>query len=119
MTDARLIALSDLDKRQVMVVEHTKHGSLAVGLSGGQPFAVSNRCRHLFASLGEGTVDAEGRLECPSHHARYDVHTGKMVVGPGGAFRPVGGLVRQTAGRRALATYPVEIRDGAIWLRSG
>ena len=114
-TTDRLVALSDLDGRGVTVVEHPRHGALAVGVSDGRPFAVSNRCRHLFASLGEGRV-VDDCLECPWHHARYDVRSGRMVAGPGGVFRPLGRVVKDTAGRRSLTTYPVEVRDGAIWL---
>jgi nitrite reductase/ring-hydroxylating ferredoxin subunit len=118
LRDAQLVSLSDLDERQVTVVEHPELGALAVGMSGGQPFAVSNRCRHLLGPLGEGRVDPDGCLECPWHHARYDVRSGRMVAGPGGVFRPVGRLFKDTAGRLPLATYPVELRDGAIWLSS-
>jgi nitrite reductase/ring-hydroxylating ferredoxin subunit len=41
--------------------------------------------------------------------ARYDVRTGAMTRGPQGAFKPL-------AGARALKTFPVVLRDGAIWL---
>jgi 3-phenylpropionate/trans-cinnamate dioxygenase ferredoxin subunit len=112
----KLVAVADLGDTGVTVVEHPEHGSLAVGLSDGAPFAVSNRCRHLLASLGEGRVADDGTLECPWHHARYDVHSGRMTRGPQGAFKPLAGAIRQTSGRLALATYPVELRDGAIWL---
>jgi len=112
----RLIAVEDLGSSQVAVVEETPHGTLAVGISAGKPFAVSNRCRHLFASLGEGKVVENAYLQCPWHAARYDVVTGKMVRGPQGAFKPLAGAVKATAGARALKTFPVEVRDGAIWL---
>ncbi len=112
----RLVSVDDLDSSQVTVVEDTPHGALAVGVSAGKPFAVSNRCRHLFASLGKGQVTEDGCLECPWHAALYDVATGKMVRGPQGAFKPIAGAVKATAGSRALKTFPVEIRDGAIWL---
>jgi 3-phenylpropionate/trans-cinnamate dioxygenase ferredoxin component len=112
----RLLAVEDLDDSQVAVVQETPHGALAVGISVGKPFAVSNRCRHLFASLGNGRVTGEGCLECPSHAALYDVGTGKMVRGPQGAFKPLAGAVKATAGARPLKTFPVETRDGAIWL---
>ncbi len=111
----RLIGADELGESGVAVVE-TARGTLAVGLSDGKPFAVSNRCRHLFASLGKGRVAEDGCLECPWHHARYDVHSGKMVRGPQGVFKPVSGVVKSTTGARALETYPVELRDGAIWL---
>ena len=112
----RLVSVADLGDSQVTVVEQTPHGTLAVGISGGKPFAVSNRCRHLFASLGEGHVTEEGCLECPWHASRYDVASGKMVRGPQGAFKPLAGFVKATTGSIPLKTFPVELRDGAIWL---
>ncbi|MDQ6810983.1 MAG: Rieske (2Fe-2S) protein [Actinomycetota bacterium] len=112
----RLIAVDDLGDSRVAVVEQTPYGALAVGISGGKPFALSNRCRHLFASLGKGRVTDDGCLECPWHAALYDVGTGKMVRGPQGAFKPLAGAVKATAGARSLTRFPVEIRDGAIWL---
>jgi nitrite reductase/ring-hydroxylating ferredoxin subunit len=113
---ARLLAVEDLGDSQVAVVAETPHGTLAVGISSGKPFAVSNRCRHLFASLGNGRVTRDGCLQCPWHAALYDVDTGKMVRGPQGRFKPLAGAIKATAGARALKTFPVEVRDGAIWL---
>ena len=113
---ARLVAVDDLGASQVAVVDETPHGALAVGISAGTPFAVSNRCRHLFASLGKGQVTDDGCLECPWHGARYDVGTGKMVRGPQGAFKPLAGAVKATTGAVPLKTFAVELRDGAIWL---
>jgi 3-phenylpropionate/trans-cinnamate dioxygenase ferredoxin subunit len=112
----RLVEIADLDASEVTVVEQTPHGALAVGISDGRPFAVSNRCRHLFASLGKGRVTEDGCLQCPWHGALYDVASGKMVLGPQGAFKPIAGAVKATAGARPLKTFPVELRDGAIWL---
>lgn len=111
----RLITLDELGDSQVAVVDDTPHGTLAVGISGDEPFAVSNSCRHLFASLGKGDVE-DGQLRCPSHHALYDVKTGKMTRGPQGGFKVIAGPVKATLGARALKVYPVEVRDGAIWL---
>jgi nitrite reductase/ring-hydroxylating ferredoxin subunit len=59
-------------------------GEWAVGNRDGSYFAVSRRCRHQFADLAEGTLDAEGCLVCPWHQSRYDVRTGEMVAGPTG-----------------------------------
>lgn len=39
-----------------------------------------------------------------------------MLRGPQGAFKPVAGALKATMGARSLETYPVEIRDDAIWL---
>ena len=112
----RLIAVDDLGASQVAVVDKAPHGALAVGISAGKPFALSNRCRHLFASLGEGQVTDDGCLQCPWHAARYDVGTGKMVRGPQGAFKPLAGIVKATTGAIPLKTFSVQVRDGAIWL---
>ena len=112
----RLVAVDDLGASQVAVVEKTPHGALAVGVSAGKPFAVSNRCRHLLGPLGEGHVTDDGCLECPWHASRYDVGTGKMVRGPQGAYMPLAGFVKATTGRLPLKRFPVEVRDGAIWL---
>ncbi|SDO06876.1 Rieske [2Fe-2S] domain-containing protein [Klenkia soli] len=59
-------------------------GSSAVGMAGGEPFAVSRRCRHQLADLSQGSVDADGCLVCPWHGSRYDVRSGAMVSGPRG-----------------------------------
>lgn len=111
----RLIAIADLGPSGVSEVE-TSHGTLAVGIAAGEPFATSNRCRHLLARLGNGTVTGDGCLECPWHGARYDVHTGAMTRGPQGAFKPLAGVVKGTAGARKLTVYPVESRDGVLYL---
>ncbi len=67
-------------------------GAYAVGVSNGQPFAVSRRCRHLGADLAGGHVDEDGRLVCPWHGSRYDVGSGRMVRGPQGIFAKIPGL---------------------------
>lgn len=111
----RLVRVDELDDRQVTAVD-TPHGTLAVGISRGKPFAVSNRCRHLLAPLSRGHVADDGCLECPRHAARFNVHTGRMTIGPQGVFRPLGSVVKSTTGARPLKTFPVTLRDGAIWL---
>lgn len=114
----KLVALTDLGPSGVTVVADTPHGDLAVGLSDGKPFAVSNRCRHVFGPLGKGEVDGAGHLDCPWHHATYDVRSGAMVRGPQGIFKPMASPIKATLGARKLKTYDVEIHDGVIYLTS-
>ncbi len=111
----RLIAISDLPEGGVKAVETSK-GTMAVGIADGVPFATSNRCRHLFASLGDGHVAEDGCLECPRHGARFDVRSGAMTRGPQGAFKPLAGVVKGTTGSRKLAVHPVVERDGVLYL---
>jgi 3-phenylpropionate/trans-cinnamate dioxygenase ferredoxin subunit len=113
----KLVDCADLGPSGVTSVE-TQHGRLAVGIAKGEPFAVSDRCRHLRASLGRGRVTEEGCLECPWHGARYDVATGKMERGPQGAvFLAARELVRgYTNAAFRLKRYPVVKRDGVLYL---
>lgn len=112
----RLVDVTDLGPSSVTVVKGTPHGDLAVGVSNGQPFAVSNRCRHVFAPLHKGSVE-DDLLTCPWHHAQFDVRSGAMVRGPQGVFKPVADPIKATLGARKLKTYDVELRDGVIYLR--
>ena len=90
----------------------------AVG-NNGRPFAVTRRCRHLRADLAGGSIDDNGCLVCPWHGARYDVGTGRMVVGPQGVFAKIPGLGAAfkaltrvvPLGRRAVVQ-----RDGELYL---
>jgi nitrite reductase/ring-hydroxylating ferredoxin subunit len=67
-------------------------GRYAVGNSQGELFAVTRRCRHLYADLANGSIDSDGCLVCPWHASRYDVKTGHMVRGPQGFFAKIPGL---------------------------
>jgi len=102
----RLIAVEDRGASRVTVVEKSPHGALAVGISRGKPFAVSNRCRHLFASLGNGHVTEDGCLQCRWHAARYDIATGKVLRGPQGAFKPLAGVVKANNRRSRAQDVP-------------
>ncbi len=119
-TGDRLVAVADLPPSGVVEVETSAHGTLAVGMLDGEPFAVSNLCRHQFAKLGQGQI-RKGCLECPWHRARYDVATGEMVSGPKGrifGFGPYSRTIQAyTNGAFRLRRFDVELRDGVIWLR--
>ena len=67
-------------------------GRYAVGTAGGELFAVTRRCRHLYADLANGSIDEAGCLVCPWHGSKYDVKTGRMVLGPQGGFAKIPGL---------------------------
>ena len=115
----RLVRVDDLGPDQVVEVDTADHGTLAVGIADGRPFATGNVCRHQAAKLGRGQV-RDGCLECPWHRARYDVRTGVMVEGPKGrifGFKPYSRTVRAVANAGfKLTSHPVVVRDGAIWL---
>lgn len=70
----------------------TGAGQFAVGNADDELFAVTRRCRHLYADLANGSIDEVGCLVCPWHGAKYDTRTGRMTRGPQGIFSKIPGL---------------------------
>ena len=67
-----------------------------------QFYAVRDECSHASIPLSEGEIDG-CTLECWLHGSRFDLRTGEPTGLP--AIEPV-------------ATFPVEIRDGDIYVSS-
>ena len=68
----------------------------------GSFYAVRDECSHASIALSEGEIDG-CTLECWLHGSRFDLRTGEPTGLP--ATEPV-------------ATFPVEIRDGDIYVSS-
>ena len=66
----------------------------------GEVYALEDKCSHEDFPLSDGELDG-GDVLCTYHGARFDACTGKNRSLP--AVRPV-------------KSYPVEIRDGAIYV---
>jgi nitrite reductase/ring-hydroxylating ferredoxin subunit len=95
-------------------------GRWAVGNVNGELFALSRRCRHLFADLANGKIDRNGCLVCPWHASAYDVKTGRMARGPQGVFAKIPGLDPAYIALTKvlpLARGTVEVRDGVVYVR--
>ena len=108
--EERVGPASELPTRKV-----TGAGRWAVGNVDGEYFAVTRRCRHLYADLAGGTIDRDGCLVCPWHGSRYDVKTGRMVRGPQGVFAKVPGLNRSLQ----AFTHVVPLGRGEVVEREG
>jgi nitrite reductase/ring-hydroxylating ferredoxin subunit len=67
--------------------------------SGDRIFAIANRCPHEGYPLSEGTEGPNCVLTCNWHNWKFDLATGAALVG-----------------RDPVRTYPVELRDGEIFL---
>ena len=86
----------------------------------GRLYAINNRCGHMNAPLSMGTL--RGRIvECPLHHAQFDVTTGKVIREPqlGGVKGRV--LALSAMGRIMAAikthdreTYEVSVEDDVM-----
>ncbi|ASR37917.1 bifunctional 3-phenylpropionate/cinnamic acid dioxygenase ferredoxin subunit [Prauserella marina] len=66
-------------------------------------YAIDDTCTHQDASLADGWLEG-CFVECPLHAAAFDVRTGQPTCLP--AKRPV-------------ATYPVLLSDGVLYVDSG
>ena len=88
--------LVDQQMREVSIIE--KHVGLL--LKNGELFAFSATCPHAGAKLCDGWLDAQGRIVCPLHKYRFDPKNGRNTSGEGYKLR----------------TYPVEIREGYIYV---
>jgi nitrite reductase/ring-hydroxylating ferredoxin subunit len=115
MSETRVGSVDELGPGSVTGVS-----SWAVVNVDGKRYAVSRHCRHLRADLADGTIDADGCLVCPWHHSAYDVTTGRMVVGPQGAFAKVPGLgafFKALTRVVPLGRAKVVERDGEVYVR--
>jgi toluene monooxygenase system ferredoxin subunit len=66
---------------------------------GGTPSAFADRCAHQGVPISEGRLQG-GVITCRAHEWQYDARTGQGI-NPASA---------------RLVRYPVEIRDGEIWV---
>jgi 3-phenylpropionate/trans-cinnamate dioxygenase ferredoxin component len=66
----------------------------------GQLFAIGDVCTHDDGPLGDGLIEGN-HIVCPRHGAEFDVRTGKAVQMPAVIDIPA---------------YPVQIRDGTIFV---
>jgi 3-phenylpropionate/trans-cinnamate dioxygenase ferredoxin subunit len=71
----------------------------------GQVYAFHDKCSHRDFPLSNGELDTDAcAITCEWHGAQFDVRTGEALCLP--ATRPV-------------PTYPVEERDGKVWVDVG
>ncbi|HTH49654.1 MAG TPA: Rieske 2Fe-2S domain-containing protein [Candidatus Limnocylindria bacterium] len=77
------------------------HGKrLALVRLEGKFYALDNACPHRGGPLAVGYLDG-CRLHCPLHGWGFDVTSGACDVRP----------------ELPVATYPVEVREGRVWVR--
>ena len=75
------------------------HPCILVRLGESDFAAYSQACTHLQAPVHYLAV--EKRFHCPCHEGSFSAEDGRVLAGPP---------------RRALPRYPVELRDGEIWV---
>ncbi|GLY02026.1 MULTISPECIES: non-heme iron oxygenase ferredoxin subunit [Actinoplanes] len=93
-------SVTDVAKGTALQVEVDGVEVAVVHADDDQFYAVRDECSHASVALSEGEVDGCA-LECWLHGSRFDLRTGEPSGPP--AIDPV-------------AVYPVEIRDGDIYV---
>jgi nitrite reductase (NADH) small subunit len=103
-SQVRLCALDDVPSEAGRIIR-AENRAIAVFRVGEEVFALDNVCPHWGGPIGEGVISVE-RMEvrCPWHRFRYDLRTGKNVV---------------SDLRGAVTAYPIEIRDGEVFVTIG
>lgn len=79
-------------------------------------FAVSDVCPHMKLSLEGGKVTSDCFIVCPHHRSAFDLRTGtprEWSPWPPG----IGRILGLISGEKPLQTYPVQVRDGDIWVQ--
>jgi 3-phenylpropionate/trans-cinnamate dioxygenase ferredoxin component len=94
--------VDDVAKGSAISVEVDGIDIAVVHADDDQFYAVRDECSHASIPLSEGEIDG-CTLECWLHGSRFDLRTGEPTGLP--AIEPV-------------ATFPVEVRDGDIYVSS-
>ena len=99
MSFERVASLADVPADEALAVTVDRY-DVAIARDGDEVFALQDLCSHAAVSLSEGEV-ADCAIECWLHGSTFDLRTGKPTSLP--ATEPV-------------ATFPVEVRDGDIYV---
>ena len=103
MSFERVASLADVPADEALAVTVDRY-DVAIARDGDEVFALQDLCSHAAVSLSEGEVsstDLGCTVECWLHGSTFDLRTGKPTSLP--ATEPV-------------ATFPVEVRDGDIYV---
>ena len=100
MSFVRVGSVADVAKGTAVAVEIDGVEVAVVHADDDNLYAVRDQCSHASVALSEGEVDG-CTIECWLHGSRFDLHTGEPSGPP--ATEPV-------------AIFPVEIRDGDIYV---
>jgi len=95
-------ATDDVDEEDLIGWEHEGR-KIAIYNTEKGFFATDLMCTHEEQTLEDGLV-IDCVIECPLHGGRFDICTGKALSAPA---------------HEHLKTYPVDIRDGRIFVQLG
>ena len=102
MQKHKLIHLSELQNGKPHRLQHNNKDMLLCRAEN-DVYAVAELCTHEDISLSLGVL-CEYRLRCPLHGSEFDIRSGKVLDEPAD---------------EDLATYPVTVEEGWVYLHEG
>lgn len=98
---APAVVAADADLREGETLRVDVDGAIAtVARVDGAVYAFQEFCTHRYGPLSEGRLEG-CTIECPWHHSRFDVRTGRVAAGPA---------------KVDLRLFRTEVREGKIWI---
>mmetsp|Transcript_729 Transcript_729/g.1304 ORF Transcript_729/g.1304 Transcript_729/m.1304 type:complete len:167 (-) Transcript_729:324-824(-) len=88
----------------------------------GKLYGVSSVCPHLNLPLKRGPIDAdEASIICNFHRSKFDLESGKVLCWSESVFgipgtQVLGNLIGSVKKETPLATYPVKLENGDIYV---
>jgi len=83
---------------------------------GNEYYATPARCPHLRGHLARGRLEGVV-VTCPRHGSRFDVSTGEIISWAPDLPGVVQTLSQVVSKPRPLATFPVRVEDGQVWIQ--
>lgn len=104
-------ASADIPEGEVRALSVEGEKVLIFHLSDGF-YATQAHCTHLFWSLKGGQILEDRCIQCPFHHARFNIRSGEVEQW---ACRPPGiGALNPLRPEKALKTWPVHEENGHL-----
>ncbi len=97
----QVATLGDIADGELLGVTLATGERVCLARQGDEVTALADRCSHAEFALSAGDLLADGTVQCGWHGARFDRRTGEVRQGPA---------------CKGVATYAVQVRDGAIWV---
>ncbi|MDE0696935.1 MAG: MocE family 2Fe-2S type ferredoxin [Boseongicola sp.] len=96
----RACGTNDVETEDVVRFDHGGRTFAVYRSPDDEFFCTDGLCTHEQAHLEDGLV-MDHEIECPKHNATFDYRTGEAKRAPACV---------------SLATYPVRIEDGSVWI---
>ena len=77
-------------------------------------YATQGRCTHTFGPLHRGKIVERDKVQCPVHHARFDIRSGEVDTWAN--FPPGIQLLNLVRSEKALKTFAVTVEDGQVFV---